>query len=391
MTNTTATGVVTTAQSFGNLKHVLDNLLRQVTKGDLNYESVMQMKEDYKILSKQHGDLKREHTKMKKQKAIPAHLVVTGEPGAGLVKEMEIAKLFGIPNHDAIPTITWENPHPLVEMLDDNYQPDLKVLTTILEGISLNLNTWIYGPTGCGKDAAINYVSAKTGLPVYRISCDADISRAELIGRDKLEGDGKGGTKSTMIEGLLVKALKQPCLLVLDEIDFMREDVAYVLQTVLNEGKLTLLENGGEIIHRNPLCHVIATANTNGLTDPLNMYPGSRQQSAAFLDRFNNWVAASYMDDYTGLIADVSGFTPAQCKPFNAFVHDYHRMFFNGDIRTPLSNRAILTISEKASTAYGNLNFLEAFQLGIESTLLARLEESEHPRIVELMNKRVKA
>ncbi len=360
------------------MENVLNNTIKQVTKGELDWPAVLTLKDDHEKLLKEHSALKR------KSKRIEPVKKFTSKECSAKISQVAVSKVFKMLNGFDIPFLKWDNPHPNVEAIPENYKPDGECLELILQGISMNLNTWIYGPPGCGKDAAINYVSAKTGLPINRISCDADISRSELIGRDKLEGDGKGGTQSTLIEGILIKALKEPCILVLDEIDFMREDVAYVLQTVLNEGKLTLLENGGEVIHRHPMCHVIATANTNGRCDPFNLYPGSRQQSAAFLDRFNHWVEMGYMDDYKPLIRTITNLSDNLCFKFNAFIRGYHSKFLNGDIQTPLSNRSIITICEKLA-ATGT----RAFKPAIASTLLNRMEDDEKPIIEELMNKRL--
>ena len=114
--------------------------------------------------------------------------------------------------------------------------------------------------------------------------------------------------------------MREPSLLVIDEADFMREEVAYVLQTVLNEGKITLLEQGGEVVTRHPHCYVIATANTNGLNDKYNRYPGSRRQSMAFLDRFNNWIQMDYMKNYSELVSAITGSYQAR----SYFVYQFH-------------------------------------------------------------------
>lgn len=374
------------AISESTLRKVIDNSLSQLP-GNLSFDKILQLRDDNLSLEEQVAQLTQ---KLRKQrKSAPVELVQATECGTGTLAMKPANEVFGNQfNTIEIPTYTWSEPHARVASDEDYFIDDEEVYSIqfILSGISMGLNSYIYGPTGCGKDAAINYVSHKTGLPIYRISCDADISRAELIGRDKLEGDGKGGTRSTLIEGILVKALKNPGLLVLDEIDFMREDISYVLQTVLNEGQLTLLENGGEVITKHPNCYIIATANTNGFSDIENLYPGSRQQSAAFLDRFNNWYKASYKNTYMKVLSGITGLTKQNNKSLNEFILDYHRSFNNGDIRTPLSNRAIITIAEKISQiSKADENDIRD---AVETTLIARLDDVEAPRVTELLNKR---
>lgn len=74
----------------------------------------------------------------------------------------------------------------------------------------------------------------------------------------------------------------------------------------------------------------------------------------------------------------------------NTVIGDYHLLFKNGDIRTPLSNRAIRTIAEKAGDFNGRgLSIDESFTLAIQSTLIARLNEYEAVRVKELISKRL--
>lgn len=367
----------------------LDAFLNQVTKGELNYEGLIKMIDDFSVKKSEIYKLKRELGKAKKAVPILASQIKDGKMGNYITKEVPMDILLGF-GEGTLEVYEWDEPNPYVPVEDPDYIPDLEAISAVVAGIRGDYNTWIHGPTGCGKDSAINYVGARLNMPVVNISFDADISRAELIGRDKLSEGPNGSTISELIEGLLPFALRHPCLLVLDEIDFVREDVAYVMQTTLNENKLTILEDGGRIVHRHPQCRIIATANTNGTTDERNLHVGARQQSAAFLDRFNNWFRADYMDNYQDLLSNVSGFNKTQCADANSVVKDYHTLFSNGDIRTPLSNRAIRTIADKA----GYLNELgvdinEAFQQAMQSTLVARLNEYEGSRVNELINKRL--
>ncbi len=370
----------------------VDAFLKQLSGGELDYKTIVEMHKDFSTKDGVIAKLKRELNKAKKAVPVLASQVKDGDMGKYSKKEVHTTTIFGKGN--VVPAkmdvYTWDEPNHRIPELDLNYIPDWNAIDSVLMGIRGDYNTWVHGPTGCGKDSAINYVAAKLNMPIVAISFDADTSRAELIGRDKLSEGKSGSTISELIEGLLPFGLRHPCLLVLDEIDFVREDVAYVMQTTLNENKLTILEDGGRIVYRHPDCRIIATANTNGTTDERNLHVGARQQSAAFLDRFNNWFRAGYMDNYQKLLADVSGFTQTQCADVNSVVKDYHTLFTNGDIRTPLSNRAIRTIADKAGTFNEcGLEINEAFSLAISSTLLARLNEYEGNRVKELVSKRL--
>ncbi len=367
----------------------LDTFLNQLTKGEFKYDDLVGIRKSNNLKDNEIAKLKRELLVAKKVVPMIASQMKDGDMGSYKTKEVPMDILFGF-GEGTLEVYEWDEPNGRVPIEDPDYIPDFAAIAAVVSGIRGDYNTWVHGPTGCGKDSAINFVGARLNMPVVNISFDADISRAELIGRDKLSEGPNGNTISELIEGLLPFALRHPCLLVLDEIDFVREDVAYVMQTTLNENKLTILEDGGRIVHRHPQCRIIATANTNGTTDERNLHVGARQQSAAFLDRFNNWFRADYMENYQELLSNVSGFNKTQCADANNVVKDYHRLFENGDIRTPLSNRAIRTIADKA----GYLNELgvdinEAFQQAMQSTLVARLNEYESSRVEELINKRL--
>jgi len=371
----------------------IDAFLKQLSGGDLDYQTIKEMHKEYQSKDGEIAKLKREMNKVKKAAPVMApSQMKDGDMGKYKTKLVHTDKIFGKGNvvQSTLEIYKWDEPNHRVPELDLNYIPDWNAVDAVLMGIRGDFNTWIHGPTGCGKDSAVNFVAAKLNMPVVNISFDADISRAELIGRDKLSEGKNGNTISELIEGLLPFGLRHPCLLVLDEIDFVREDVAYVMQTTLNENKLTILEDGGRIVYRHPECRIIATANTNGTTDERNLHVGARQQSAAFLDRFNNWFQARYMDNYQELLSSVSGFTKTQCADANNVVKDYHNLFTNGDIRTPLSNRAIRTIAEKAGDFNERgLGINESFKLAMNSTLVARLNEYESTRVNELIGKRL--
>ena len=371
----------------------MDAFLQQLSGGELNYKKIFEMYTEFSAKEGVIAKLRRELSKVKKAATIAApSQIKDGDMGSYTTTLVSLDTIFGQKNvaPATMEVYEWAEPNHRIPELDPDYIPDWNAIDAILMGIRGDFNTWIHGPTGCGKDSAINYVAAKLNMPVVTISFDADISRAELIGRDKLSEGPNGSTVSELIEGLLPFGLRHPCLLVLDEIDFVREDVAYVMQTTLNENKLTILEDGGRIVHRHPECRIIATANTNGTTDERNLHVGARQQSAAFLDRFNNWYLASYLDNYEKLLSNVSGFKKAKCVNMNTVIGDYHLLFKNGDIRTPLSNRAIRTIAEKAGDFNGRgLSIDESFTLAIQSTLIARLNEYEAVRVKELISKRL--
>ena len=66
----------------------------------------------------------------------------------------------------------------------------------------------------------------------------------DLIGRDTLVHEA-GTTVSRFVDGVLPMGLMGPYLMCLDELDFIRPDVACVWQRALEGDGLTLTEDGG--------------------------------------------------------------------------------------------------------------------------------------------------
>ena len=138
------------------------------------------------------------------------------------------------------------------------------------------------------------------GKPFIRVNLDSEISRFDLVGKDVLKTEFNEETKETMtvsefLEGILPRALKMPCVLCMDEIDFIRPDVAYVLQSITEGKGMRLNEDGGRWIEPHPEFNICATANTVGQGDEFGMYQGARPQSMAFIDRFPVFIKVPYM------------------------------------------------------------------------------------------------
>ncbi len=358
--------------SLDELIESRDKLNKQINTEKTLRAEISKIKKNSRLANSGLGFLKKQTTTNQ-----------TDSMGEYQIVEKKISEVFPeIDSEEIIKCYEWAAHNDRVPQEDYDYIPAWDKIAPMLDGIVNNLNTWFYGPTGCGKDAAINFIAARIGMPVINISFDADISRAELVGRDKLEVDKSGATYSEFMEGLLPFAMRHPCILALDEIDFVREDVAYVMQTVLNEGRLSILEKKGEIIHMHPECRIIATANTNGQQDEMNNYNGSRQQSGAFLDRFNNWIKGDYLthDQYAEMLCEPSGLDASCFKNHAAFIKAYQECFLNGDVKTPLSNRAVATIAKR-------MNSVDQFVLALECTFLNRLTSWEKDKAKELCSK----
>ena len=194
-----------------------------------------------------------------------------------------------------VPFFNWNHAHPDVPAINDGYIFRKEMLIKALRCLKNNENFWLQGHTGSGKTTFIEQIAARLGWPVARIAFDSNIDRTELVGRMSLKGDGKGGTESSWLSGVLEKASVMGYILLTDEIDAGHPNSLYTLQPMLEAKALNLLEDGGRIVPINPMFRIVATGNTCGNGDSSGLYPACRILSAATLDRFATFIHVPYM------------------------------------------------------------------------------------------------
>jgi len=256
-----------------------------------------------------------------------------------------------------VPSFEWESPHPHVPAIDPHYIFEPTALLRVLYSIVCNTRCWLHGHTGTGKSTMIEQVCARLGYPLRRVNFDSEITRLDLIGRDVLTQEN-GTTVSRFEEGILPQAMQEPCVLLCDEMDFVRPDVAYVAQRVLEaDGGLMLTEDAGRVIRPNKLFRIFATANTKGQGDEFGMYQGARVQSMAFLERFTSWVKIDYMqgDDRKRLIqSKVPSIGDNALMKINQYIGEHIEAFTGSQVMQPISPRGYLELASAYTFLSGN-------------------------------------
>ena len=287
----------------------------------------------------------------------------TAELPDGEFKVEPVSKRFDIPSHVSafdfsVPTFTWESPHPHVPEINPDYIFDPSNLLRVLYSLVCNTRCWLHGHTGTGKSTMIEQVCARLGYPLRRVNFDSEITRLDLIGRDVLTQEN-GTTVSRFEDGILPQAMQEPCVLLCDEMDFVRPDVAYVAQRVLEaDGGLMLTEDAGRVVNPHALFRIFATANTKGQGDEFGMYSGARVQSMAFLERFTSWIKVDYMpsEDRAKLMrAKVGGgLTDTVFNTINQYVTEHIEAFTGSQVMQPISPRGYLELASATSFLRGS-------------------------------------
>jgi len=287
-----------------------------------------------------------------------------------------------------VPTFNWKTPHPDVPEIDPNYVFRGEYVANVLFCLLSNKKGYISGHTGTGKTTLIEQVCAVLKYPFKRVNFDSEITRMDLVGREVLVTDGKGGTQSKFVDGILPKAVGMPCVLCLDEIDFIRPDVAYVLQRALESKGFTVLEDGDRFIQPHEMFRIMATGNTKGQGDDTGAYQGARHQSLAFLDRFSMFMTIPYLDEKREvelITSHVSGFPKPKAQELVRFANEVREAFQNGSIYTSVSIRGLTTCAETYAHYLPYMkNEEETLNYALETSIMNRCTQQDFANISEI-------
>lgn len=322
---------------------------------------------------------------------------------SGKVVVKKAADVFGITKGKEtfgfdIPVWEWDAPHPHVPAIDPNYVFRPFELLRCLYAVITNQRCYLHGHTGSGKTTLVEQIAARLNWPFQRVNFDSEITRMDLIGREVLVNDG-GTTTSKFIDGILPQAIAGPYILCCDEIDFVRPDVAYVMQRVLEGNGLMMTEDGGRVIKPHRMSRLFATGNTVGQGDEFGLYQGARPQSMAFLDRFTVWVSVDYLDANQRkslLKSSVTGINEETLETINKYVDEHLVAFVESNVLQPLSPRGYIALGNAC------VSFLDlfpdskagqrmAYKQAFETTILDRATAQDRAVLSGIVNRILKA
>ena len=280
-----------------------------------------------------------------------------------------------------VPVWEWDFDHPHVPSRDPNYQFQTEALMRVLYAIITNSRCYLHGHTGSGKTTLIEQVAAHLNYPFMRVNFDSEITRMDLIGRDVLttstDEHGNQSTVSSFVDGILPQMMSGPYIGCFDEMDFVRPDVSYVMQRVLEDKGLMITEDGGRIVAPHKMFRMFATGNTVGQGDEFGMYQGARPQSLAFLDRFTVWAHIDYMPKHQRkklIEANCPSLDVADLDRISNYVDEHLQAFKDSKVMQPISPRGYVALGQAVQAFY---TFFEtdkkkAFDQAFETTILDR-------------------
>lgn len=302
----------------------------------------------------------------------------SGEIPSGKVTTKSVKDIFpGITLDFQVPFWEWDGPHPDVPAIDEDYIFREKLLVDALYAITSNSRMYLQGDTGSGKTTLVEQIAARLNWPFGRINFDSEITRMDLIGRDTLK-EGK----TVFVDGFLPKYMSGPYILCFDEIDFVRPDVAYVMQAALEGNSLLLTEDGGRRVTPHPMMRMFGTGNTVGQGDERGMYQGARPQSMAFLDRFTVWATVDYLTQKERrklLEKRVPSLAKFEVDTIIKYTEEHLAAFRDARVMQPISPRGMIALGKTLAHLQviypkHTTNLLKD---ALESVVLARATQSD--------------
>ena len=157
---------------------------------------------------------------------------------------------------------------------------------------------FLFGPTGCGKSSFIQQVASRLGIPLFRITGNADTELAEIFGHYVLAENGQ----TVFREGPATEAAKAGAWFLIDEVDRMSPSTLVGLNGLLEGGSFTLTGKGGEIVIPKPDFRVILTANSTMAGDDSGNYNTVMIQDNSIPDRVGMAIEVGYPEDEEKII-----------------------------------------------------------------------------------------
>ncbi|WP_162002736.1 AAA family ATPase [Microvirga tunisiensis] len=195
-----------------------------------------------------------------------------------------------------VEVVVWNEPHPKVPVIRPEFTFDAEKLTPILWSIENGYNSALVGPPGCGKTTITEQIAARLGRPWFRIPIDGEMRRREIVGGFKQVVEN-GASTTKWFDGIALQAMKLPAIIDVDEIDRGDPDLQYLAHQLYEGNGITILEDEGRVVYPHPKVAIMATANTKGRADGMNLYALVQEMSEATRDRFAFWIDFDYQTE----------------------------------------------------------------------------------------------
>lgn len=240
----------------------------------------------------------------------------------------------------------------------------IRVIQVWAHGLEKNL--LLQGETGTGKTTLIEQVAARLNWPVFAIGCHGGLEFQELIGRVTLTEDGSTG----WADGPLIAAMRVGGIFLLDEMNFLKPEVAGGLNTVLQATAYTIPETG-ELVKAHPGFRIAATGNAiDGVGK--GAYRGTQSTNIALLSRFTLGARIAYMsvkEETEMLLAKAPGISQKLATWLAETADMARKSYADGVLKAPVSPRETISSARRIASYSGNLKGDDALKAQVEGVL----------------------
>jgi cobaltochelatase CobS len=209
----------------------------------------------------------------------------------------------------------------------------------------------VVGHPGTGKSEGLpKLLASRVQMPLFRMALNKKgMMFDDLIGRESIVVRD-GHTITEHKDGLLVKVVQHPTLVLLDEFARANMEIQSGCMSLMERGGKLIVENRPDpVVPKNPGCWVFASDNVKGLGDASDRMVGTELVDGAVLDRFDITIEVDYLDQrrLAKLIDQWVPGIPDSMKlaQFATLVQDAYK---RGNLPLSLSPRGVRAIAEYA-------------------------------------------
>lgn len=135
------------------------------------------------------------------------------------------------------------------------------------------LSILLKGPTGTGKTRFVEYMAHELGVPLITVACHEETSATDLTGRFILKG-----TETVWQDGPLTTAVRNGCIIYLDEIAEARPDVIVAIHSLTDHRRQLFLDKVPEEIQATDAFMLVASYNPGYQKGFKELKPSTRQR-----------------------------------------------------------------------------------------------------------------
>ena len=160
---------------------------------------------------------------------------------------------------------------------EPHYRPQGDEVALYEAAYAARLPVMLKGPTGCGKSRFVEYMAWRLGRPLVTVSCNEDMTAADLVGRFLLEPQG-----TRWQDGPLTLAARFGAICYLDEVVEARQDTTVVIHALTDHRRVLPLDKKGELLHAHPDFQLVISYNPGYQSLLKDLKPSTRQRFTAF-------------------------------------------------------------------------------------------------------------